>query len=133
MSLNEIIFLDLEDVLIIHSNQIELYGGSTEIRDLGLLESAINQPLASFEGINFHDSIFDKAAAYLFHICKNHPFIDGNKRVALATALVFLDLNGFEVLDSNETLYDLVIGVAEGNIKTEEISEKLKLLAHFSL
>ncbi|BDA80230.1 death-on-curing protein [Leptospira kobayashii] len=133
MNQNEIIFLSLEDILIIHSNQIELYGGSAEIRDLGLLQSAISQPLASFDGVNFHDSIFDKAAAYLFHICKNHPFIDGNKRVALATSLVFLDLNGFEVLDPNEILYDLVIAVAEGNIKIEEVSEKLKLLAQFSL
>ncbi|BDA80162.1 death-on-curing protein [Leptospira kobayashii] len=133
MNQNEIIFLSLEDILIIHSNQIESYGGSAEIRDLGLLQSAISQPLASFDGVNFHHSIFDKAAAYLFHICKNHPFIDGNKRVALATSLVFLDLNGFEVLDTNEILYDLVIAVAEGNIKIEEVSEKLKLLAQFSL
>ncbi|MCW7487158.1 type II toxin-antitoxin system death-on-curing family toxin [Leptospira bandrabouensis] len=133
MNQNEIVFLSLDDVLIIHSNQIELYGGSIEIRDLGLLESAINQPFASFDGIHFHESIFDKAAAYLFHICKNHPFVDGNKRVALATSLVFLDLNGFEVSDPNEILYDLVIGIAEGNMKIEEISETLKLLARFSL
>ncbi|WP_232420620.1 type II toxin-antitoxin system death-on-curing family toxin [Leptospira vanthielii] len=70
------------------------------MRDHGLLESAINQPMATFDGISLHPSLFDKAAAYLYYLCKNHPFLDGNKRVALASSLVFLDINGYEILDA---------------------------------
>jgi prophage maintenance system killer protein len=69
-------YLTLEEVLYIHRNQIDLYGGSHGIRDQALLESALAQPMGSFGDIEFHLTIFDKAAAYLFYICKNHPFID---------------------------------------------------------
>jgi death-on-curing protein len=131
--LDETIFLTFEDVILIHKNQIEIYGGAIEIRDVGLLESAINQPMTSFDKISLHPTIFDKAAAYLFYLCKNHPFLDGNKRVALASSLVFLDLNGYDILDPNEVLYDFVIGVAEGKFKLEEIKNKLESLAKLIL
>lgn len=127
--LDETIFLSIEDVILIHKNQIELYGGAKDIRDHGLLESAINQPMATFDGISLHPSLFDKAAAYLYYLCKNHPFLDGNKRVALASSLVFLDINGYEILDPNEILYNFVIGVAEGQYKLEEIKKILESLA----
>jgi death-on-curing protein len=131
--LDETIFLTFEDVILIHKNQIEIYGGAIEIRDVGLLESAINQPMTSFDNISLHPTIFVKAAAYLFYLCINHPFLDGNKRVALASSLVFLDLNGYDILDPNEVLYDFVIGVAEGKFKLEEIKNKLESLAKLIL
>ncbi|NCN11220.1 MAG: type II toxin-antitoxin system death-on-curing family toxin [Leptospira sp.] len=131
--MDETIFLSLEDVLLIHKNQIEIYGGAGEIRDTGLLESAINQPMTSFDGISLHPTIIEKAAAYLYYLCKNHPFLDGNKRVALASSLVFLDINGYDILDPNETLYDFVIGVAEGKFKIEDIKNKIESLAKLNL
>jgi len=124
----EIIFLSLEDVFLIHKNQINLYGGADGIRDLGLLESTINQPMVTFDGVSLHPSLFDKAAAYLYYLCKNHPFIDGNKRVALASSLVFLDMNGYDILDPKDILYDFVIDVAEGKYKIEEIKKTLESL-----
>ncbi|TGM74345.1 type II toxin-antitoxin system death-on-curing family toxin, partial [Leptospira bouyouniensis] len=78
-------------------------------------------------------SLFDKAAAYLYYLCKNHPFLDGNKRVALASSLVFLDINGYDLLDPNEILYDFVIGVAEGKFKLEEIKNTLESLANLNI
>jgi death-on-curing protein len=88
------IFLSIEDVLAIHANQLENYGESSGIRDIGLLESAIAMPRAGMGEEYFHKDIFDMASAYLFHIVKNHPFIDGNKRVGVVSAFVFLRLNG---------------------------------------
>jgi death-on-curing protein len=79
-------FLTLEDVLVLHADQIDRYGGSHGIRDEGLLKSAISQPESQFEGKYLHDSIAAMAAAYLFHVVRNHPFIDGNKRVGAACA-----------------------------------------------
>ncbi|MGE8723320.1 type II toxin-antitoxin system death-on-curing family toxin [Leptospira terpstrae] len=130
---DEIIFLALEDVFLIHKNQIELYGGADGIRDLGLIESAINQPMATFDGVSLHPSLFEKAAAYLYYLCKNHPFTDGNKRVALACSLIFLDMNGYDILDPDEILYDFVIGVAEGKYKIEEIKKTLESLGKLNI
>ncbi|MBN2475130.1 MAG: type II toxin-antitoxin system death-on-curing family toxin [Pirellulales bacterium] len=89
-------FLSVEDVLVLHANQIGLYGGDQGVRALGLLESAITQPQATFGGQVLHEFPFEMAAAYFFHILQNHPFIDGNKRTGTVAALVFLDLNGIE-------------------------------------
>ena len=82
----DLYFLSLEDVLEIHADQIMRYGGSSGVRDQNLLLSAIAQPYSSFEGQYLHRTIYDKAAAYLFYICQNHPFIDGNKRAATVSA-----------------------------------------------
>src|SRR4051794_37935673 len=87
-------FLSLSEVLEIHANQIELYGGSLGIRDIGLLEAAVGQAQASFGEEFLHKDIYEMAAAYLYHLVQNHPFIDGNKRVGLASAVVFLEING---------------------------------------
>ncbi|MFL5293347.1 MAG: type II toxin-antitoxin system death-on-curing family toxin [Myxococcales bacterium] len=86
-------FLDVDDVLALHERQIAEFGGSPGIRDLGLLESAVAMPQATFGGGFVHDSPFAQAAAYAFHIAQNEPFIDGNKRTGLGAALVFLRLN----------------------------------------
>ena len=91
------VFLTLDEVLAIHAQQIRDYGGMGGVRDLGGLQSAVAMPEQTFGGTYVHGDCWEMAAAYLFHLCKNHPFVDGNKRVALATALIFLDMNGFEI------------------------------------
>ena len=107
-------FLLLEEVLGIHAHQIEMYGGSFGVRDAGLLQSAVAAPQAAFAGEFLHGSLFEMAAAYLFHLARNHPFVDGNKRVALASALVFLELNGVSVDAPDHDLVHLVVRVATG-------------------
>jgi len=116
------LFLTLEEVLAIHEDRIRKYGGSSGVRDLGLLESAIGTVTVTFGGEFLHHTIFEMAAAYLFHICKNHPFIDGNKRTALACALTFLRMNGVRFAFEENVLYDLVIGVAEGRVTKAEVA-----------
>ena len=86
----EPLFFSLDQALLIHTDQIRPYGGSHGLRDLGLLSSALAMPRASFGGVYLHTSLAEMAAAYLFHIAPNHPFLDGNKRAALATVLAFL-------------------------------------------
>lgn len=112
--MNEIIFLTLADVIEIHRDQILRYGGQPGLRDHGLLSSAVSMAESSFGGVYLHTNIYEMAAAYLFHICANHPFIDGNKRTALAASLVFLDINNVMIEDSTEALYDLVMDIANG-------------------
>lgn len=116
-------FLGLEEVLQIHADQIERHGGSSGIRDLGLLESAIAMPQASFGGQLLHADIFEMAAAYLFHIVRNHPFMDGNKRVGTAAALVFLRLNGASIRVTNAALVKTVLAVAQGKIGKAAVAE----------
>jgi death-on-curing protein len=123
-------FLDLEDVLELHALQLARYGGADGVRDRGLLESAVAQPQATFDGVFVHDGLFAMAAAYLFHIVKNHPFVDGNKRTGLLAALVFLDLNGISIAHSSTVLYDLTLGVAEGRITKDAAAEALRQIAH---
>ena len=98
--MKDVLFLTLAEVIDIHSNQIRLYGGLPRIRDINLLSSAIAMPHASFHGEYLHNDIYEMAAAYAFHIGKNHPFVDGNKRTALVSALVFPELNGISISES---------------------------------
>lgn len=102
---------------------MELYGGDQGLRDLGLLESAIAQPRAGVGGQYLHEDIYAMAAAYMFHIVQNHPFLDGNKRAGAVAALVFLDLNGIEIKAPKGSLYDLTIGVASSQIGKPEIAD----------
>ena len=120
------IFLTLDEVIEIHRDMIERYGGSTGIRDLGLLESAVAMPQAGMGDQYFHSSLFEMAAAYLFHIVQNHPFVDGNKRVGAMTAFVFLKLNSFTLKVSESEFERVVRQVAEGQMKKEKIAEFLQ-------
>ena len=120
------IFLSLDEVIELHRDQIERYGGSAGIRDMGLLQSAIAMPQAGFGGQFLHADLFEMAAAYLFHIVQNHPFVDGNKRVGAAAAMVFLELNHVEVRVSNETLVETVLAVAQGKLGKAAIAESLR-------
>ena len=106
-------FLSLEDVLELHDMQLESYGGATGIRDSGLLESAVMMAQASFGGEYVYKSVFEMAADYAFHIAENQPFVDGNKRTALSSALVFLDWQNVEINDPQEELFHAMIGLAQ--------------------
>jgi death-on-curing protein len=114
-------FLSLSEVLQILENQIRNYGGAYGVRDINLLSSAIYMPESSYDGQYLHKTIPSMAAAYAFHICQNHPFIDGNKRVALAASLVFLDINGYEFNCKDEILYDEIMNVAKSEIKKDDL------------
>lgn len=120
-------FLRVDDVLQIHQDQIERYGGSPHLRDPGLLTSAVDAPRAMFDGKYLHGDLFEMAAAYLFHIVQNHPFVDGNKRTGTAAALVFLDLNGIDMAIDNDTLADHVLAVAQGRDDKKAVAAFLRL------
>ena len=115
-------FLTLNETLRLHAMQLRVFGGSTGIRDLGLLESAMGNVEATFGGEYLHQTIYEMGAAYLYGICRNHPFVDGNKRTAAASALTFFDMNGIEIEATEDELYDLTIGVAEGRISKDAVA-----------
>lgn len=122
-------FLDLDDVVTIHADQLAAFGGGDGLRDHGLLESAIAQPQATFGGEFVHEDLYAMAAAYLFHIVQNHPFIDGNKRTGLLAALVFLDQNGISIEDHSEALYQLTLAVAESRMSKSDLTVELRVIA----
>src|SRR5213592_216486 len=115
-------FLSLDEVLEIHCDQLARYGGAAGIRDLGLLQSALAQPQATFGGQFLHADLFEMAAAYLFHLVQNHPFVDGNKRVGTVAAIVFLRLNGYSLTAAEDAYADLVLAVAQGQADKEQIA-----------
>ena len=122
------LFLTLAEVTEIHSDQIRRYGGRDGIRDLGLLESALAQPEASFAGEWLHKDVYEMAAAYAYHLCQNHPFIDGNKRTALASALVFLELNRISLMDLRGKLKDAMLRIASGEMSKGEFAKLIRKL-----
>jgi death-on-curing protein len=115
-------FLTLDEALEIHRDQIARYGGTMGVRDMGLLQSALAQPQATFGGQFLHANLFEMAAAYLFHIVQNHPFIDGNKRVGAAASVVFLLLNDCDIKATNNELVSLVLDVACGIADKDRIA-----------
>jgi len=119
-------FLTLDEVLEIHTEQIERYGGLDGIRDLAGLESAIAAPRMTFGSQYLHCSVPAMAAAYLFHLCQNHPFIDGNKRVGVNAAITFLLLNDWEPLFEEDELVAIVLSVAAGAMGKPELIEAFK-------
>jgi len=121
--MDDIDFLSLDDILVAHIDQIQRYGGDPGVRDLSLLESAIAQPQTMFGGERLHGFPFEMAAAYLYHIVQNHPFVDGNKRTGAVAALLFLDLNGVEIVAPRGALYDITIAVATGLGSKPEVAE----------
>lgn len=122
-------FLTLAEVLEIHQDQIGRYGGDPGLRDLGLLESAVSMPQATFGGEFLHPSIFEMAAAYAFHISENQPFVDGNKRTGLASALIFLEMNGISVNDPRQTLYRAMMKVGNRQMTKTELAGVLEGLS----
>ncbi len=119
-------FLGFDEVMEIHRDQIERYGGSPGIRDEALLRSAVAMPSAGAAGKYFHVDLIEMAAAYVFHIVKDHPFVDGNKRVGAVAALVFLELNGVEIRIPEADLDDLIMRVARSETSKSGIAELLR-------
>jgi len=124
------LFLDLDHTLRLHRSLIEHYGGMERIRDVGLLQSAVAMPQAAYGGEYLHGDVFEMAAAYLFHIVQNHPFLDGNKRTGAASAIVFLALNDIEIDNDEQGLVDLTLSVATGQAGKAEIAEFFRSHAH---
>ncbi len=127
--MNEYRFLNVEDVFTLQEMQLERYGGAVGIRDLKLLESAVMTPQASFGGVYVHTNIYQMAAAYAFHVAENQPFIDGNKRTALAAALVFLDWHRTELNDSDDELYDAMINLSQKSLNKAGLARLFEKLA----
>ena len=119
-------FVSLDEVLALHADQISRYGGEAGVRDLALLKSALAMPQARFGGQWLHPTLHEMAAAYLFHIIRNHPFIDGNKRAGLVCAIAFLGLNDLELIADPDDLVQLVLGVAEGRTDKSQVAVFLK-------
>jgi len=112
----EIAFLTLEDILALHEELIQRYGGTRGLRDAGLLEAALAMPQAGFGSQYFHEFPYEMAAAYLFHLVRNHAFIDGNKRIALACAILFLKINRVSYSITEEEAVELTLETASGNM-----------------
>jgi len=122
------VFLTLAEVLEIHADQIKCYGGSGGVRDLHLLQSALAQPEASFGGEWLHKDLFEMAAAYAFHLTRNHPFLDGNKRTSLSSALLFLKMNNIALLDPKQKLLEAMRRMSVGRLSKEEFTQILREL-----
>ena len=122
-------FLDVDDVLTLHEALLQEHGGQAGIRDRGVLESAIAMPAATFDGVFLHEGLFSMAAAYAFHIAENQPFVDGNKRAAIGSALVFLDINGVNVSEATETLHTAMIDLSARRLDKPGLAILLQRLA----
>lgn len=125
----EPLFLTVEDVVELHAQQLDRFGGSAGVRDAGALASAVATPASSYDGQFLHDDLFHMAAAYAFHIAENQPFIDGNKRAALNAAIVFLGLNDWTVSDPDMKLYNAMIAVSSRTLDKRGLGELLRSLA----
>jgi len=122
----KIVFLKISQVLFIHDQMVKRFGGSHGIRDIGLIESAVARPQATFGGKHLYSSLFDRAAALLQSLLKKHPFVDGNKRTALVSAGVFLKKNGYKLINNHKQEVEFAIRVDNGNLTVEQISKWLK-------
>lgn len=108
-------------ILKMHSLLIQETGGSDGVRDEGLLDSALNLPFQSFDGEDIYKTIHAKAASLGFSLINNHSFIDGNKRIGILAMLVFLEINGIEILCTDEELIELGLGVADGSVSDKDL------------
>lgn len=122
------VHLSVDIVEEIHAEAIRRFGGLQGVRDRALLESAVAAPQASFGGESMFTDIVDVAAAYLFYLCRNHPFLDGNKRTALAACIVFLRLNGRTTARDGSAWEALTFGVADGTLDRHEATAHLRPL-----
>ena len=120
------VHLTVDEVREIHAEAIQRFGGLDGVRDPALLESAVAAPQAGFGGASVYTDLLEVAAAYLFYICRNHPFLDGNKRTGLGACLVFLDLNGIETPPDGPQWESLTLGVASGDFDRDAATTELR-------
>lgn len=119
-------YLTTPQVLALHDQMVKKFGGSHGVRDLGLIESAVERPKASFDGVDLYPDIFTKAAALMHSLLKNHAFVDGNKRTAYSSCGVFLKLNGYELKNMHEASLKFAINVENNSLELEGIAAWLK-------
>jgi len=119
-------FLELGEILLIHRDQLERYGGSAGVRDVAILQSATAMPRAGIADRYLHENIFEMAAAYLYYIVRDHPFVDGNKRTGAVAALVFLAMNDIDILVDEDGLETMVRSVAEGTTTKADVAMFLR-------
>jgi death-on-curing protein len=124
--MSEPIFLTLDEVIELHHDAIAEFGGTHELRDPALLQSAVEMPRAAFAGQFLHPDLPTMAAALLFHLVQNHPFVDGNKRVGAAAARVFLLMNDVKFNPPPDDYAELVLGVARGEVTKPQIAEYIR-------
>mgnify|MGYP006286218963 CR=1 FL=1 len=122
----EVTFITLSEVLEIHRDQLQRYGGSPGIRSIQLLQPAVGMPGATYAGNYLHSDIYEMTAAYLYHLVQNHPFIDGNKRTGAVSALVFLALNGFTFNAPEDDFADMVLTVARGELGKSDVARFIR-------
>jgi len=115
-------YLTVNEVLLLHARLIQRTGGSRGIRDMGLLESALARPQATFEGVDLYSDLWTKAASLMHSLVQNHPFIDGNKRTALVATGLFVELNGFELTASNDEALHFTRQATTGKIGLEDMA-----------
>ncbi len=118
--------IEVEDVLIFHKKIIEQTSGSSGIRDLGLIESALNRAVQTFDGKDLYIEIEDKISAITYSLIKNHGFVDGNKRIGVAVMVLLLRLNDIKVRFSQKELINLGFGIADGSFEENEIKQWIK-------
>ena len=126
------VHLGIDIVREIHAEVIKQFGGADGVRDENLLASAVLTPQSSFGGKSPYADIVEIAAAYLFYICKNHPFVDGNKRTAMMAAIVFLRLNRIEPKPDSQQWERLMLDVASSKITCDETTRRLRKLRNKS-
>ena len=115
------IFIDIEDVLLFHEKIIKQAGGSDGMRDIGLIESAIKRPFATFDGTQLYLDDIDKISCMVYSLINNHGFVDGNKRIGIAVMLLLSRLNGIELIYDQKELVELGLNIASGKSKENEI------------
>lgn len=119
-------YLTIPQVLVLHDQMIKRFGGSFGVRDLGLIESAVERPKATFDGIDLYPDIYTKAAALMHSLLKNHAFVDGNKRTAYSSCGVFLKLNGYKLQNMHKESLEFAMDVENNFLGLEEISNWLE-------
>ena len=115
-------YLSPEQVLFIHSRIIDTTGGSHGIRDIGLLQSSVSRPKATFDGKDLYPDVFRKAAALMESLARDHPFIDGNKRTAITSTAIFLGMNGYRLETTQKELERFTLSVAVGRVQFDDIA-----------
>ena len=119
-------YLTLNEVLLLHARLIQRTGGRRGVRDMGMLDSALSRPQATFDGVDLYPDLWSKAAALVHSLLRNHPFVDGNKRTALVAVGLFLELNDHRLIASNEEAVAFIQRMIAGQLEMEEIASWLK-------
>ncbi|MBI2028992.1 type II toxin-antitoxin system death-on-curing family toxin [Candidatus Gottesmanbacteria bacterium] len=119
-------YLTLEQILVIHQDQVNRFGGLTGLKSLELLESTVYRPQSTFGGKELYPTLFDKAAALVHSLLLNHPFVEGNKRTAIVAMVIFLHINGIHILAKNDEIVTLALEIENRKMNIEKISKWLK-------